>query len=390
MNPNEKINILVVQDGATSDQLRQLLEHEGYFILEAPTGEQALNLTSQYAIDLAIVESELPGMDGYALCRHLRQNSATHDVPLLMLSFKSEITDKVAGFEAGIDDYLGKPFQAPELVHRVRVLLARRGKRARPDTFGPKRGKAIALFGTKGGVGRTTIGVNLAVALQRRTQGKTILFDADFFFGDIALHLNIPPAHTIIDLIERIDQLDGEVLEQVLVPHASGLCVLLSPRNPEDVESISPSHLARLIDLMTTYYDYVVVDCQAIYDERTLVLLEKADAILLVIKPEVGCVKNMAVFSELAAKLGLSFDKKVHIVLNRAGSKSGIGPKEIERIFRRQIAFQIASGGNAVVVSVNRGVPLMIEHPNHPFSLQVQQVADYLIKTLPVPVPSES
>jgi pilus assembly protein CpaE len=388
MNPNEKINILVVQDGATSDQLRQMLEHEDYFTLEALTGEQALSLISQYVIDLAIVESALPGMDGYAVCRHLRQNPATHAVPILMLSFKSEIADKVAGFEAGIDDFLTKPFQSPELVHRVRVLLARQGKRARPDTFGPKRGKTIALFGTKGGVGRTTIGVNLAVALRRRTQGKIILFDADFFFGDTALHLDIPPAHTIVDLIERIDQLDAEVLEQVLVPHASGVRVLLSPRNPEDVDSISPSHLARLIDLMTTCYDYIVVDCQAIYDERTLVLLEKADAILLVIKPEVGCVKNMAVFSELAAKLGLPFDKKVHIVLNRAGSKSGIGPKEIERIFRRQIAFQIASGGNAVVVSVNRGVPLMIEHPNHPFSLQVLQVADYLVKTLPVPIQS--
>ncbi len=389
MNPNDKIQILVVQDGETTSQLRQQLEHEGYFPLEAPTGEQAWGLVLQYAIDLVIVDSELPGMNGYDLSRQLRQNPTTHDVPILMLSGKSEITDKVAGFEAGIDDYLTKPYQAPELVHRVRALLARQGKRARPDTFGPKRGKTIALFGTKGGVGRTTIGVNLAVTLRRLTQGKIILFDADFFFGDIALHLNIPPAHTIVDLIERIDQLDAEVLEQVLVPHSSGLCVLLSPRNPEDVEAISPSHLTRLIDLMTACYDYVIVDCQAIYDDRTLVLLEKADAILLVIKPEVGCVKNMAVFSELAAKLGLPFDKKIHIILNRAGSKSGIGPKEIERIFRRQIAFQVPSGGNAVVVSVNRGVPLAIERPNHPFSVEVQKLANYLIQTLPVAVPAE-
>ncbi len=389
MNPSDRINILIVQDSATAQQLQALLQQEGYFVVEATTAAQALGMTAQYPIDLAIVEAELPGTDGYTLCRQLRQNTATQDVPILMLSFKSEITDKVAGFEAGVDDYLTKPFQSPELVHRVRVLLSRHGKRTRVGTFGPKRGRVIALFGTKGGVGRTTIGVNLAVALRQRTQAKTVLFDADFFFGDIALHLNIPPSHSIIDLIDRIDQLDEEVLDQVLIPHASGLCVLLSPRNPEDVDSISPSHLARLVDLMAASYDYVVIDCQAIYDERTLVLLEKSDAILLVIKPEVGCVKNMAVFSELAAKLGLPFDKKIQIVLNRAGSKSGIGPKEIERIFRRQIAFQIASGGNAVVVSVNRGVPLVIEHPNHPFSLQVLQVADYLIKNTPVQTRSD-
>jgi pilus assembly protein CpaE len=300
-----------------------------------------------------------------------------------MLSSNGDITDKLAGFEAGIDEYLAKPFQPLELVHRLRILLAHQGKRPQLEASAPRRGKTIALFGTKGGVGRTTIGVNLAVALQRQTQtSPVVLFDADFFFGDTALHLNLPPARTIIDLVPRIGQLDADVLEQVLVPHSSGIRVLLSPRNPEDVESISPDHLSSLLDRIVSCYDYVVVDCQATYDERTLVLLEKADAILLVIKPEVGCVKNMAVFSEIAIKLGLSFEKKIHIVLNRAGSKTGIGTGEIERIFRRQIAFQIPSAGNAVVMSVNRGIPLLIEHPNHPFSVQITRMADYLIRGL--------
>jgi pilus assembly protein CpaE len=188
-------------------------------------------------------------------------------------------------------------------------------------------------------------------------------------------------------LTERIDELDTDLLEQVLIPHPSGVRVLLSPRNPEDVDSILPEHILKLLDFLTCHYDYTVVDCQAIYDERTLNILEKADAIMLIIKPEVGCVKNMAVFSELAVKLRLSFDKKIHIVLNRSGSKSGIGSKEIERIFRRQIPFHIGSWGSAIVVSINRGVPLIIEQPNHPFSVQVMQIADHLIKSLPVAQP---
>lgn len=379
MSLNERITVLVLQDPATSQQLRGLLEHEEYAVVETNSAEQALSLAASQTIELIILESELPGVNGIDLVHDLRSNASTRTIPVLMLSSKGDIKDKVAGFESGVDDYVTKPFLAPELVHRIRILLSHQAKRLRTEEVAPKRGMTIALFGTKGGVGRTTIGVNLAVALQRQSKGRVVVFDADFFFGDIALHLNVPPAHTIIDLVQRIDDLDADVLQQVLVPHSSGLSVLLSPRNPEDVESILPIHLTRLLDLMASCFDYVVVDCQAIYDERTLVLLDKADAILLVIKPEVGCVKNMAVFSEMAVKLGLSFDKKVLIALNRAGSKSGIGLKEIERIFRRQIAFQIPSAGNGVVVSVNRGIPLMIEHPNHPFSVQVSRMADYFV-----------
>lgn len=376
-------HILVVQDSPTAALLRQPLKNEGHEVVEAASGEEALDLVARYPIDLAIVEISLPGMDGHDLCRQLRANASFGASPILMLTFKTNIDDKVTGFEAGADDYLTKPFQSQELIYRVRLLLSRSMRRVESQAQQPTRGRIIALFGTKGGVGRTTIGVNLSIALQRRTRGRIALFDADFFFGDVALHLNLSPSRTIVDLIERIDLVDPEFLDQVLIPHSSGIRVLLSPRNPEEVESILPVHIERLLDLLAASYDYVIVDCQASYDERMLLILEKADAILLIIKPEIGCVKNMAVFSELAAKLRLPFDKKIHIVLNRSGSNSGIGPKDIERIFRRQIAFHIGSGGNAVVVSLNRGVPLMIEHPSHPFSIQVSQVADYLIRNMP-------
>lgn len=386
MNQGDKGHILIVQDDATLASLRPLLSRVGYRLLEATSGEQALALVQDQPVDLAIVEIDLPGMDGYQLCRRLRQNELTCAMPILLLTHRTHINDKVSGFEAGADDYLTKPFEPQELSYRIEVLMRRKGRRGDGSTTSgpPPRGKILALFGTKGGVGRTTIGVNLAVGLQRRTHGRIVLFDADFFFGDIALHLGLPPQHTILNLISPTEGVAQDIIDQVLIPHVSGVRVLLSPRNPEDVELIAPTHISQLLDYLAAANDCIVVDCQAIYDERTLVILEKADAILLVIRPDVGSVKNMAVFSELAAKLQLSFDQKIHIVLNRAGSKSGIGANEIERIFRRQIEFRIGSAGNTISVSVNRGVPLVIDQPNHPFSLQVMQMADMLIKQLPV------
>lgn len=376
--------LLIVQDDVTALRLQDLLESSGFAVVVTSSAETALAQAPLHPIRLVITEIDLPGMNGYELCRSIRADEATRSMPLLALTARDAVQDKIAGFEAGADDYLVKPFVPQELVYRIKSLLARRQVQAESSSVPAKHGHLIALFGTKGGVGRTTIGVNLALALHHLTRRKTVLFDADFFFGDVALHLNVPPAHTVLDLVEHMDHLEPELLEQVLIPHSSGLRVLLSPRNPEEVEAIQPSHIKRLLEALAAFYDYTLIDCQAIYDERTLTILERADAIMLVIKPEVGCVKNMAVYSELAAKLEPSFDKKTHIVLNRSNTKSGIGAKDIERIFRRPIAFHIASGGSSVVMSVNRGVPLLIEQPHHPFSAQVLQMARYLFQNLPV------
>ncbi len=383
MTPNIKKRVLVVQDRVTTEHLRQVLTSEGYELFEANTDEDAFNEVLHHAPDLVILETERPGFDGLGFCRRVRENKATSDLPLLMLSSRGDTADKVAGYEAGIDDYITKPFVAQEIVYRVKILIQRKPRHYEPSIEPQGRGRVIALFGTKGGVGRTTIAVNLAVTLEKRTGARVMLFDADFFFGDLALHLNLPPSRTILDLVDHIDELEAEYVEQVLIPHSSGVRVLVSPRSPERVEAITAGHVQRLLEWFTRQYDYIIVDCQGSYDERMLVILERADAIMLVIKPEVGCVKNMAVFSELAAKLGFPFDK-THIVLNRAGTGSGIDAKEIERIFRRRIAFHIGSGGRSIVVSVNRGIPLALEQPNHPFSLQVAQMADYLIQRLPL------
>lgn len=378
-----KKRILIVQDKTTTEQLSQILGNENYELFEATLGSDIRNDLARYAPDLVILEAELPGFDGLDFSRQVRQSERSSDLRLLMLTSKSDIKDKMAGYEAGIDDYLTKPFLPQELEFRIKILVERSPRKVEPSKEPVERGRVVALFGTKGGVGRTTIAVNLSVALRRRSGARVMLFDADFFFGDLALHLNLSPSHTIVDLIDHIDQLDSDLIEQVMIRHPSGIDVLISPRSPENVESITVNHIQRLLEAFARIYDYIIIDCQSSYDERMLWVLEKADAILLVVKPEVGCVKNMAVFSELAAKLGFPIEK-IHIVLNRSGTASGIDAKEIERIFRRQIAFHISSGGRSVVVSVNRGIPLAIEHPNHAFSLQVGQIADFLVKNLPL------
>lgn len=374
---NGHTRILIVDDDVSVLRLLELLLNQaGYQVISAGTGEEALRLAQREPPDLAILDVMLPGMDGYAVCRRLRQTSATALMPILMLTAQAETRDKLAGFDAGADDYLTKPFAPPELVLRVRSLLTRTssaGVKVKPA----QRGKLWAVFGAKGGVGKTTIAVNLALALAKQPNTRVALVDADFSFGDIGAHLNLSPSRTILDLAPRVHDLDEELLSKVLIRHESGVRVLLGPYRPEDAERVAPDVFHIILSALTEMFDYVIADCASNYDERTLSLLENADQIVMILTPEIGPVKNTSTFIELAAKLEMPLEK-IRVILNRANSEVGIAAPEIERALQKQIPLRLMSGGRPVVLSVNRGVPLFIEQPQHPFSQQIARIAEQL------------
>ncbi len=376
------LRILLVEDDQAAAKLyRWVLMNEGYEVVLAPSGEEGYALATERSPDLIIVDVMLPGMDGYMLCRQLRQNMVTRSVPILIVSAKSDIVDKIAGFEAGADDYLSKPFHPEELVLRVKALLARLRSSALAESPLYSRGRIIALFSSKGGVGKTTIAVNLAIALHQKSSGNVVLFDADFFFGNVGVYLNLPPFYSILNLISHLSNPSAILLDQVLVPHASGIRVLMSPYYPEEAELVEASHVKDVLSFLSETHDYVVVDCQATYDERTLTILENTNLIVVVTTPEVGAIKNTSRFLELAEKLGIP-DERLQILVNRADSDVGVNVREIERTLKHPIAFQLPSGGRTVVFSVNRGVPLILDNPNHPFSQQIAAIAEKLM-TIP-------
>lgn len=372
--------ILVVDDDrALAELLRRILVKEGYEVVVSHSGEDAIKRSMQEGFDLAVLDVMLPGMDGYTLCRRMRQNPSTQYVPILMLTAKGDIADKIAGFEVGADDYMTKPFQPKELVYRAQSLLARNQPQAMDENVEDDHGRVIAVFGSKGGVGKTTIATNLAVALRQRSEKRVALVDADFFFGDVGVHLNLPAVRTIYDLIKSMSHLDAETIEQAMIPHPSGIRVLLSPFRPEDGEQVSVADIEEIVRTVARLYDFVVIDCQPSYGNRMLKVLELATDVLMVVTPEVGPLKNTSLFLDWASELGYAVEK-VNILLNRYNSNVGIGAEEIERTLEHEVSFRIMSGGRPVVMSVNRGVPLMLEEPDHPFSLQVSHVADYYIE----------
>lgn len=384
MQDNAKQRILIANDDdAASELLRMILTNEGYQISIVHTGEDAYDEVLTRSVHLAIVDVALGGnMNGYNLVRRVRQHPPTRAMPVLMLTAENTIAGKMAILESGADDFLIKPFQQQELIYRVKSLLIRSTSTTTTSSLlARKRGQVLVTFGTKGGVGKTTLAVNLAVTLQQRTRKRVALFDADFYFGDVGVHLNLPGGSSLLDLIAQIDRLELQQVDQTLLNHSSGLHVLLGPRDPAEAEKINAEHVKKLIEFLAGSFDYVIVDCHSSYDDRTLVILEQADEILLIVTPEVGPIKNATVFFDLASKMGLLTDS-VHLVLNRANSNVGIEASGIEKALKRQVEFRIDSGGRPVARSVNHGVPLVIEQPDHPVAQQITRVAAQLVKQL--------
>ncbi len=380
MSPLVQKRILTATNDPTLFKLLNLLfTSEGHQVAQAISAAETLDKSAALKPHMVVIDDSLPNANSTDLCRRLRQRIAARDQAILVISSKTDFDDKIAALEAGADEYLTKPFDSKELAYRVKNLLAHVEASADARVEPKRHGRVIAFFGTKGGVGKTTLAVNTAVALNQKSGGRVLIFDADFFFGDVGVHLNMPPTRSFSDLIEHIDRLDSELVEQVVLPHASGIRVLLSPFRPEKAELITPEHVKQLLAYLADQYDYVVVDCHAAYDERTLSILDRADEIMLVVTPEVGPIKNTSVFLDIAEKLGLSLDK-IHIILNRSNSDVGIAVQEIERSFKHRVQFSIVSGGRPVVLSVNHGQPLGIVKPDHPVYQEISRLADWIIK----------
>ncbi|HUQ17297.1 MAG TPA: response regulator [Candidatus Saccharimonadales bacterium] len=374
----DPIRILVVDDIAeTRENLAKLIGFETDMVIagSADGGQQAVELAKRERPDVILMDINMPGMDGITATEIIA--NTVPGSPIIMMSVQGEQDYLRRSMLAGAREFLVKPFSADELVNAIRhVHEIEKVKRARYEqaapapppaassqpTGGPVRGKIITFFSPKGGVGRTTISTNLAVALHQSTGQPVCLVDGSLPFGDIAVILNMSPkAKTIADLVGAFDQVDAEVMESVLVSHSTGIKVLLAPPTPEAAELITGANIKKVLETLRESYAYVVVDTWPSFQEQVLTMLDIADVILTLMTLEITSLKNVRVFMEIVEKLGYD-EKKVQLVANRNDSSGGIKASDVESSLARKIPHTIVSDGRALVLAVNRGVPFVISH----------------------------
>jgi pilus assembly protein CpaE len=375
--PAPTLILIVDNDSKVRNALSDMLTQQGYMALQSESAEAAYALIMRQLPDLLVMNVALPGMDGYTFCRQLSQNQATRLLPIILQASQGDLADKIAGFKAGANDYVTIPYAPEELLYRIKNLISLIQKPAPAPAQPSALGRITAVFAAKGGVGKTVISSNLAVALRQVSGKKVALMDADFSFGLVGVNLNMSTTHNIMELIQRIDDLDPELFQSVMVHHISGIHVLLCPFHPEEAELISADHIHKILNLLAEQYDEVVVDCHGSY--RTLQVLELADTVLIIIVPEIGPLMSTSRFMDLVNKLNLPPDK-LKLVLNRSDSKVGLEVIDIEKALKYKINYKLVSGGRDVAISANKGIPLVTSVPNHPLSLGIKQIAEDLLK----------
>lgn len=386
---SEHIRVVIVDDIAeTREHLTKLLSFESDIevVGAAASGEEAVELTGKLQPDILLMDINMPGMDGIATTERI---SATFPLTsIIMMSVQGEADYLRRSMLAGAREFLVKPFSSDELTASIRQVHVRekqkRGRMVVP-TQGPpgaegtgKDGRIVTLFAPKGGVGRTTLAVNLAVALAGEQRQSVTLVDGSFQFGDVGVLLNLNPKNkSIIDVVADPSATDEDLVDTTLINHSTGIKVLLAPPSPEMAELITVDQIRRMMARLRETNDFTVVDLWPHFNDVSLALLDMSDVILTILTLEITNIKNIRLFLEVADQLG--YGDRLKLVLNRADSAFGIRVADVENSVGRKIDHQVVSDGRTVVYALNRGVPFVWSNSQAPVSEDILKIGRALV-----------
>lgn len=368
--------ILVIEtDAAAADSLGPILVTAGYTVTRLGDADEAFARVNEHqlvVIDLGATAK--PGAkSGVELCREIRATPAMAAVPVLCVASTPDVEERIGFLEAGADDVIARPFDAREVEARVEALLLRfqRSKDLSPiisnDGLTMARARRIvAVYSPKGGVGTTTIAVNIAVAAARLRPDKVVLVDLDLQFGGAATHLNLDPKQTIADVVrDETAMREPELMRTYAMRHDSGLHVLAAPVMPESAEQITPDHVTRILSTLLDGYELIVIDAGSQLDERVMTVFEAAEAVVLPVYPEIPALKAVHALLDYLNEAG-SIGSKATFVLNNVFAREILKPRDIESALGTKISVDLPYDPFLYLKAVNEGVPIVIGAPRTP------------------------
>ncbi len=377
--------VLVIDDDRI---IRTIVEKSltalGYEVVTASDGLEGLKLVKAQRPDAVVTDKMMPGIDGFEVTRRLRREPGFAHLPILVLTSESDLEDRVGAFEAGADDYLSKPFEAAELAARLTALLRRaEALKTVKDTGTPKTSedaRLIAVHSLRGGIGCSSMAVNLAVSLVSLWQSPTLLMDLALSSGQVSLMLNAPLKRTWADLA-HVDEneLDIDLLKNIMGLHDSRLQFIAAPQNPTSAEALNSAVLSKAIATLRPRFEYMIADLSHDFGEVALDVLDAADVVLLMLAPEMASVRAAAVALDTYNKLGYDSDK-IKLVLNWTFEHGGLASKKIESALNHPVTLALPFAPTRFVGAINRGVPLLHSHPDDPVSALIEDFSFRLSK----------
>lgn len=327
------------------------------------------NRTDEY---LVVLGPSLPFEQALAIADALRISKPSTSVVLIRTAVDTDVLTRA--MHAGARDVvpvhdLEAVGAAADRAHQLWVALRGPGGVAHV-------GRVISVFSPKGGVGKTTLAVNLALALSDRGARQVCLIDMDLAFGDVAITMQLFPSHSIEHAIGSEDTLDYGALDGLLTRHDSGLMVLAAPSLPDAHDRVTSTLITRMVRTLKEKFDYVVIDTAPAFDEQTLTALDETDELVMVATLDVPTLKNVKVALETLDMLHVAPDHR-HLLLNRADDAVGIGAEKVEAILGMSIAAQISTSID-IAAATNAGKPIVLSSPDHASSRAVRSLASVL------------
>lgn len=374
--------ILIIDDDL--DTLRLvglLLQRKGYQIVAADNGEQGISKAQQENPDLILLDVMMPDMDGVEVLRRLRARDGTSSTPIIMFTAKSQIEDKVTGFETGADDYLTKPTHPAELLARVRTILSRSaGKRTsgKPSTPDHEKGKIISVLSAKGGLGVSTIALNLSLTINRAPEHRAVVVELRPGFGSISLMLGVPETSALVPLLRKeADSIAETDLQNALVNHKSGLAMLLASYQPSDNHFQSAAEqMKAIVAELATMFTHVVVDLGPGLPESSAHVVEISNQVIVVIEPVMTTLKQTrALLDELSMKvLGLGAIQVVQV--NRVRVDGHVPLREIQNELGHSVTATIQAEPELAYQAGEQGVALADMKSNGLIQQQMNKIAE--------------
>ncbi len=368
---SEVAEVLIISQDPEAEQWVTALRSASIVANSVSSYAEALNyverVTSAEAVEemrdcIAVLDGQMPidvAFQSYKLLH------SAHPMPTLLAVPPDRYRDYALDpHRSSLDEYLPKPFRPEELVLRVQAMMVRSGFQVpswnpfsggeHPEGFDQfRKGQIISVFAAKGGVGKTTISVNLAVGLTRFFGKKVLLIDGDLAFGDVGVRLNIASNKSLFDIASGGD-VDFNSLADALVQHNTGVSLLLRPATPAMSERIDIESVSRVLYAYKSLFDFVIVDTFPALNDLNHHILEASDRIIVITTPEISAVYSTYRFLEVAESMGHAH--KVLVVLNRANS--GLRLDALERELGMNVDCTVISAGRTVVEAANRGISL--------------------------------
>jgi pilus assembly protein CpaE len=378
----ERIKVLIVDDNQeTREGTRRLLEYEDDIEIVdfADNGAVAIEKVREHNPDVVLMDINMPVMDGLTATQRLRDEFPRSQI--IIVSVQDDANYLREAIRAGAADFVAKPISSEEMAEAIRRAYDKiPAKSAAPQEGAPAgtpsmpslerrrggaEGRVISIIGPKGGVGRTTIAINLGIGLVRQSpERRVLIIDGNIYFGDVGVFLNTRGQYSLLDMVamaEIPEEIDPASVDSILVPHESGVKLLVAPTSPGDANQVSLSGMINMLDHLKKLFDYIIIDTGPTIDDVLAGAIQGSDRLIMVSAPLMPALKDARVMLGELRSVDYAMGD-VLLVLNAVPKDSRITGEQIANFLKREVQIEIPYDAT-INEALNRGVPLVTLDP---------------------------